>query len=559
MPRSTRRFRGQARGVRARGLHPPAGRRGGRPHAAHRLARRPFTCESGPVVRSAGPLSSFPERARRGADRRESRATVTGSRARTAARSTALSLERGAPVAGHRAGPMLVSDAASLSSLLVVSVATTVGEASGQSGRELVARLGCASCHGELAPAGTRAAPALALSAARTHPGSSRPSSPPAEDARGHAHARRARGSLERRTRGRRRVPRGVRPFPRARRRWLRRRQRLEARRAPLPSGRLRPPRPARGGRGDRSVGPMPAGGRALDHVAAKYTARGLAAFLHDPLAIGRQDPDATRMHLARRGRRHRRVSRAGRRGGGEALRPVRRASTPERVAAGRELYEELRCPSCHPVRLPGRRRRQRTSRSGRASTAARGTRRPLARRPTGARTRSAPRSARLSQRSTSRWRPRTRIEHTPWRPSAAPRATAWRRAPKGRADGARRVPGVRRARARRQRAPAAPPRRRRRETAADLARERPPRRRLGAALHAHADAGVQGENVAHLAALFEEVDATEEPLVFPKPSRETERESRDAARLLLGTTRLGCVSCHAFNAKRGPSFQGLD
>ena len=36
-------------------------------------------------------------------------------------------------------------------------------------------------------------------------------------------------------------------------------------------------------------------------------------------------------------------------------------------------------------------------------------------------------------------------------------------------------------------------------------------------------------ENVAHLAALFEEVDATEEPLVFPKPSRETERESRDA------------------------------
>ena len=55
--------------------------------------------------------------------------------------------------------------------LLVASIATTVGEASGQSGRELVARLGCAACHGDLAPAGKRAAPDLALSAARTHPG----------------------------------------------------------------------------------------------------------------------------------------------------------------------------------------------------------------------------------------------------------------------------------------------------------------------------------------------------------------------------------------------------
>ena len=66
-------------------------------------------------------------------------------------------------------------------------------------------------------------------------------------------------------------------------------------------------------------------------------------------------------------------------------------------------------------------------------------------------------------------------------------------------------------------------------------------------------------ENVAHLAALFEEVDATEEPLVFPQALARDRAGVRDAARLLLGTTRLGCVSCHAFNAKRGPSFQGLD
>ena len=55
--------------------------------------------------------------------------------------------------------------------LLVASVATTVGEASGQSGRELVARLGCAAATATSLPRARRAAPALALSAARTHPG----------------------------------------------------------------------------------------------------------------------------------------------------------------------------------------------------------------------------------------------------------------------------------------------------------------------------------------------------------------------------------------------------
>lgn len=64
--------------------------------------------------------------------------------------------------------------------------------------------------------------------------------------------------------------------------------------------------------------------------------------------------------------------------------------------------------------------------------------------------------------------------------------------------------------------------------------------------------------NVAHLPALFAEVDGRPE-LTFPKPEGEEKRAYHDAAREMLGTTSLGCVTCHKFNAKPAPTFQGID
>ena len=65
-------------------------------------------------------------------------------------------------------------------------------------------------------------------------------------------------------------------------------------------------------------------------------------------------------------------------------------------------------------------------------------------------------------------------------------------------------------------------------------------------------------ENVAHLPELFESVDEPE-LLDFPELEGDAQGEAREAAREMLGTTSLGCVSCHKFNAKDGPSFQGID
>ena len=45
---------------------------------------------------------------------------------------------------------------------------------------------------------------------------------------------------------------------------------------------------------------------------------------------------------------------------------------------------------------------------------------------------------------------------------------------------------------------------------------------------------------------------------MFPKPSRETERES-GTRRVCSWGRRAWAMSCHAFNAKRGPSFPELD
>ena len=64
--------------------------------------------------------------------------------------------------------------------------------------------------------------------------------------------------------------------------------------------------------------------------------------------------------------------------------------------------------------------------------------------------------------------------------------------------------------------------------------------------------------NLAHLPALLEELDA-QPPIELVKPVGDAERPAREAAQKLLGVTGLGCVSCHAFNAKPGPNFQGLD
>ncbi len=64
--------------------------------------------------------------------------------------------------------------------------------------------------------------------------------------------------------------------------------------------------------------------------------------------------------------------------------------------------------------------------------------------------------------------------------------------------------------------------------------------------------------NVADLPGHLEALDA-EEPLVFPRPEGEEWKEAREAARTMLGTTGLGCVSCHQFNTKEAPGFQGVD
>ncbi|QDV07209.1 Cytochrome c [Planctomycetes bacterium Poly30] len=65
-------------------------------------------------------------------------------------------------------------------------------------------------------------------------------------------------------------------------------------------------------------------------------------------------------------------------------------------------------------------------------------------------------------------------------------------------------------------------------------------------------------DNVGHLPALFAEVDG-EASLELPAETGENEREARDAAHKMLGVTGLGCVTCHTFNGKPAPSFQGLD
>ncbi len=65
-------------------------------------------------------------------------------------------------------------------------------------------------------------------------------------------------------------------------------------------------------------------------------------------------------------------------------------------------------------------------------------------------------------------------------------------------------------------------------------------------------------DNLAHLPDLLEEVDA-QPPLELPKVEGDEERPTREAAQKLLGVTGLGCVSCHSFNAQRGPNFQGMD
>lgn len=74
-----------------------------------------------------------------------------------------------------------------------------------------------------------------------------------------------------------------------------------------------------------------------------------------------------------------------------------------------------------------------------------------------------------------------------------------------------------------------------------------------------HARMPMFGEaNLAHLPGLLETVDAEPE-LTFPKLEGDARREARDGAREMLGTTSLGCVTCHNFNGKPAPSFKGMD
>lgn len=64
--------------------------------------------------------------------------------------------------------------------------------------------------------------------------------------------------------------------------------------------------------------------------------------------------------------------------------------------------------------------------------------------------------------------------------------------------------------------------------------------------------------NLGNLPALFAEVDPAP-PIEIPVFRGKQRGEMHDAARQLVGSGMLGCISCHAFNGKPSPAMNGLD
>ncbi|MEM1450762.1 MAG: c-type cytochrome, partial [Planctomycetota bacterium] len=439
-------------------------------------------------------------------------------------------------------------------------------------GRELIARYGCASCHIELEPIGVRAAPDLALSAARLDPAwmeayiaDPRGMHP---DTRMPNAIKRAHDAEPSRT-----VARDIALFLRfdvlggddARTEDAlledpgdpKRGQRLYHEVGCVQCHGPRIPDPATGE--ERAA---PEGARSLDHVADKWTAPGLAGFLHDPLTH-RPAGLMPEMHLSR--------SEAADLAAYLTPKPRAEDEPPlgditSRVAAGSESYQKLGCADCHGSRsrteeeLPFTRMVMLglallDDRDGCMSESLQP--RASSRAPVYALDedeRAAIRAAIESLRTQRTDEAEIHATLDAFRCTACHERHGVGGVP-ATLDGylASDEPDL-----------------------GDYAR-RPPRldgvggklRRTwlervlydGASVRPYMKTRMPvfgAENLAHLPELLETVDA-EEPLTFPKPEREKDREARDAARFMLGTTRLGCVTCHRFNAKDGPSFQGVD
>ena len=436
---------------------------------------------------------------------------------------------------------------------LAVLAAAPLGAASlDLDGAELVARLGCASCHADLAPAGVREAPDLTLSSARlerefveaflvdpaaTHPDSRMPDLLSGRGDAGRAEAAEALSAyVMSLARGREDfdevgdAARGERIYHRV--------------------GCVQCHGPRAAAPGTDGIGPMPEGGRALDHVAGKYLLDGLAAFLARPLAHRpaglMPDMQLTRGEAADLA--------AYLTGGGRAAGDAPGGADDTTVAAGRALFSELGCASCH--RVPG---------------AAAPPARPAIRAvdagclapepPAGAPDYrlDADERAALAAAVAGVWAPRDPAAEIAATMRALRCTACHERAGEGGVpealdaylttdepelgDAARRPPRLDGVGGKLRRAWTE-------RVLYDGASVRP---------YMHTRMPVFGvDQVAHLPELLEEVDAAE-PLELAPFEGEEEREARDGARLLLGSTRLGCVTCHTFNGREGPAHQGLD
>lgn len=422
-------------------------------------------------------------------------------------------------------------------------------------GREEIARLGCAACHGDLQPAGQRLAPDLGLAAERLRPDFLlRYLADPLEAQPG----TRMPDLMADRTPGERaEVARALAAFL--------------ASEAPATDGAsaggsgeaARDGDPKRGDRiyhevgcvmchGERRGGaPLPEGGRSLDHVAGKYTADGLAAFLHEPLAHrpGGLMPD---MHLNRGEAADLAAYLIPSEGAGTGGEPL--PGEAALVGAGREHFRTLRCAACHgdvggveaPLPFPAG-----PLGAGCASKA------PPAGLPVydlsdGQRAALVEAAGQLGEPRA----PEVELAST----MAALRCTACHER-----DGVGGVPAALDGFLTTDEPDLGEPARRPPTLSGVGAKLR--REWLERVLHdgasvrpyMHTRMPVFGDaNVADLPGHLEALDA-EEPLVFPRPEGEQWKEAREAARTMLGTTGLGCVSCHQFNTKDAPGFQGVD
>jgi len=439
--------------------------------------------------------------------------------------------------------------------LAVLAAASSGPARADLDGAELIARLGCASCHAELAPAGLREAPDLALSAARlerdfvasfladpagVHPDARMPGLLSGLGDAERAAAADALGAYVMSLAPAREDFEEVGDASRGERLYHR-------------IGCVQCHGPRAAAPESDAVGPMPEGGRALDHVGGKYLMDGLAAFLARPL-VHRPAGLMPDMQLSRGEAADLAAYLAGDGAPGPATDAPERADA-ERVAEGRELFGVLGCASCHDV----------------AGAAASAPARPAISAVDGGCLAPAPPAgapdygldaderAALAVAIAHVGAPRDPADEVAATMRALRCIACHERGGEGGVpealdgylttdepelgDAARRPPrldgvGGKLRRGWMER------------VLYDGASVRP---------YMHTRMPVFGvDQVAHLPALLEEVDAAE-PLELAPFEGDENREARDGARLMLGSTRLGCVTCHTFNGREGPAHQGLD